>query len=110
MRVQNKVMVVTGAGSGIGRELVLCLLSKGARVAGVDLNPKSLDETADLADRYKNQFGSFITNIAERSAVEALPDQILARFGAVDGIINNAGVIQPFSRLIDLDYSTIERV
>ena len=52
MKVENKVMVVTGAGSGIGRELVLLLLSKGARVAGVDLNPKSLDETADLASAY----------------------------------------------------------
>ena len=37
MKVRNKVLLVTGAGSGIGRELVLHLLSKGARVAGVDL-------------------------------------------------------------------------
>jgi len=110
MRVQDKVVVVTGAGSGIGREIVLCLLSKGARVAGVDLNPKSLDETAGLADRYKDKFGGFIVNVADRSAVEALPEQVLARFGAVDGIINNAGIIQPFARLNDLDYPTIERV
>jgi len=110
MRVQDKVVVVTGAGSGIGRELVLCLLSKGARVAGVDLNPKSLAETAGLAEGYKDKFSGFLANIAERSAVEALPERVLARFGAVDGIINNAGIIQPFARLNDLDYSTIERV
>jgi NAD(P)-dependent dehydrogenase (short-subunit alcohol dehydrogenase family) len=110
MRVQDKVVVVTGAGSGIGRELVLCLLSKGARVAGVDLNAKSLDETAGLAEGYKDKFGGFVANVADRSAVEALPEQVLARFGAVDGIINNAGIIQPFARLNDLDYSTIERV
>jgi NAD(P)-dependent dehydrogenase (short-subunit alcohol dehydrogenase family) len=110
MRVQNKVIVVTGAGSGIGRELTLHLLSRGARVAGVDLNGKSLDETADLASRYKDQFGSFITNVADRLAVDALPDEVVARFGAVDGIINNAGIIQPFSRLINLEYPVIERV
>jgi NADP-dependent 3-hydroxy acid dehydrogenase YdfG len=110
MKVKDKVIVVTGAGSGIGRELVLCLLSKGARVAGVDMNEKSLDETAVLAKHYKNRFTGFVANIAERLAVEALPEKVLTSFGAVDGVINNAGIIQPFSRLNDLDYPTIERV
>jgi len=110
MKVQNKVILVTGAGSGIGRELVLRLLSKGARVAGADVVPRSLEETAERAGCNAHQFGAFVANIAERPAVEALPEQVLARFGAIDGIINNAGIIQPFSRLNDLDYSTIERV
>ena len=43
MRVRDKVFVVTGAGSGIGRELTHCLLSRGAHVAGVDLDPISLE-------------------------------------------------------------------
>jgi len=110
MKVQSKVIVVTGAGSGIGRELALCLLSKGALVAGVDLNSKSLDETALLAARYKSSFAGFVISVADRRAVEALPAQVLARFGQVDGVINNAGIIQPFLRLNELDYPTIERV
>jgi NAD(P)-dependent dehydrogenase (short-subunit alcohol dehydrogenase family) len=110
MNVQNKVFLVTGAGSGIGRELALCLLSKGARVAGVDLAPTSLEQTAVLAGDRAQQFGAFVADVTQRPAVEALPEQILARFGAIDGIINNAGIIQPFRRLNDLDYSTIERV
>ena len=55
MKVHAKVIVVTGAGSGIGRELVLHLLSKGAAVAGVDLNQTSLGETAKLALRYSRR-------------------------------------------------------
>ena len=110
VKVQGKVIVVTGAGSGIGRELSLHLISKGARVAGVDLNEKALDETAVLAADYKYHFRGYVANMADRSAVEALPAQIFSRFGEVDGIINNAGIIQPFSRLNDLDYATIERV
>ncbi len=49
MKVQDKVVVVTGGGSGIVRALVLHLLGKGARVAAVDLNAASLQETAQLA-------------------------------------------------------------
>jgi NAD(P)-dependent dehydrogenase (short-subunit alcohol dehydrogenase family) len=110
MKIANKVVVVTGAGSGIGRELVLCLLSKGARVAGVDLSSQALDETASLAGRYKDQFASLVASVADRPAVEALPERVLTHFGAVDVLINNAGIIQPFCRLNELDYPTIERV
>ena len=91
-------------------ELVLHLLSKGASVAGVDLNPTSLGETAKLAMQYGPAFRGFVVNVAHRAAVEGLPEQVLTHFGVIDGIINNAGVIQPFSRLNDLDYPTIERV
>lgn len=110
MKLNAKVIVVTGAGSGIGRELVLHLLSKGACVAGVDLNATSLGETAKLAMQYGPAFRGFVVNVTERAAVEGLPEQVLTHFGAIDGVINNAGVIQPFSRLNDLDYPTIERV
>jgi NAD(P)-dependent dehydrogenase (short-subunit alcohol dehydrogenase family) len=110
VKVDGKVIVVTGAGSGIGRELCLHLMSKGARVAGADLNEKALDETAALAADHKHQFRGYVVNVADRSAVEALPAQVASGFGEVDGIINNAGIIQPFSRLNDLDYPTIERV
>jgi len=109
MRVTDKVFVVTGAGSGIGRELTLCLLSRGAHVAGVDLDPTSVQMTGELAPRHASRFVAFAADVSQRSAVETLPEQVLAHFGRVDGIINNAGIIQPFRRLNDLAYSTIER-
>jgi NAD(P)-dependent dehydrogenase (short-subunit alcohol dehydrogenase family) len=110
MKVQNKVIVVTGGGSGIGRELVLNLLSKGAKVAAVDINESTLRETTELAGEWKKNLSTHIVNVADKDAVEALPAQVIAEHGAVDGIINNAGIIQPFVRLIDLDYSAIQRV
>ncbi len=110
MKVQNRVVVVTGAGSGIGRELTLLLLSKGANVAGVDLNPAALEETSSLAGLLSNHLQKFVVNVSDRSAVEALPAEIFAHFGAVDCIVNNAGIIQPFIKLNNLDYSVIERV
>ena len=56
MKVQSKVIVVTGGGSGIGRELVLNLLSKGARIAAVDISESGLQETLELAGDRKGYF------------------------------------------------------
>lgn len=109
MKVQGKVVVVTGGGSGMGRALVLLLLRKGARVAAVDLNAASLQETAQLAQAAE-RLSTHVLNITQREAVEALPAEVMARHGAVDGLINNAGIIQPFVRVNDLDYGAIERV
>ena len=110
MKVQNKVIVVTGAGSGMGREIVLNLLSKGASVAAVDMNESTLQETASLAGDKKEKLATFVLNVTDKTAVEALPAKVIARFGAVDGISNNAGIIQPFVRLNDLKFDAIERV
>lgn len=110
MKVQNKVIVVTGGGNGIGRELVLGLLSRGASVAAVDINQSALEETIELSGDKKHKLTTHIVNIAEKEAVEALPAQIIAQQGTVDGIINNAGIIQPFVKLINLEHKAIKRV
>lgn len=110
MKVQNKVIVVTGGGNGMGRELVLQLLAKGASVAAVDVNAAALKETARLAGERVANLSTHVINITDKQAVEALPAQVIARHGAVDGIINNAGIIQPFVRLKDLGYDDIQRV
>ena len=110
MKVQNKVVLVTGGGNGIGRELVLSLLSRGASVAAVDINETALQETVELAGSKSDNLSTHIVNITNKDAVAALPEQIIAKHGAIDGIINNAGIIQPFERIKDLDYAVIERV
>lgn len=110
MKAANKVIVVTGAGSGMGRALVLALVKKGAHVAAVDLNETTLKETVALAGQHGNKISSHVVNVSDRQAVEALLGEVIAAHGAVDGIINNAGIIQPFVRLNDLQYDAIERV
>ncbi len=110
MRVQNKVIVVTGGGNGIGREMVLNLVARGASVAAVDIDNHGLEETAELSGDGRERLSTHIVDVTEREAVEALPEQVISRHGAVDGLINNAGIIQPFVRLRDLQYEAIVRV
>jgi short-subunit dehydrogenase len=94
----------------MGRELVLQLLERHARVAAVDVNERTLQETQSLASSRAASLATFTTDITDRASVEALPRAVADRFGAVDGLINCAGVIQPFVRLRELDYATIDRV
>ena len=109
MKIPNKTFVVTGGGNGIGRELVLNLVRSGARVAAVDINEAFLETTAKLSDNRGN-ISLHAVDITDRKAVEALPEQVIAAHGSVDGLINNAGIIQPFVKVSELTWSQIDKV
>lgn len=110
MKTADKVFVVTGAGGGIGGELVLGLLARGAKVAAVDLKEEALEAIKARAGDKSASLSLHAANIADRSVVESLPESVLAYHGSVDGVINCAGIIQPFVKVAELDYEVIERV
>jgi NAD(P)-dependent dehydrogenase (short-subunit alcohol dehydrogenase family) len=109
MDIAGKVFVVTGGGNGIGQQVVLELLRRGARVGAVDIREESLNETVELAGP-AGWLATFVVDITDRTATEALPGQVIAAHGVVDGLINVAGIIQPFVKLNELEYEVIERV
>ncbi|MDQ5931988.1 MAG: family NAD(P)-dependent oxidoreductase [Patescibacteria group bacterium] len=110
MKLNNTVFIVTGAGGGIGSELVLELLARGAKVAAVDLREESLAAIKERAEKYADSLSTHPTDITNRKSVEQLPGAVLSAHGQIDGVINCAGIIQPFVRVNDLDYEAIERV
>lgn len=109
MELRDRVLVVTGGGNGIGREVVLALLSRGARVAAVDLRPDGLAETERLA-RAGERLSRHTADITDRARVAALPGEVEAHHGQVDGLLNVAGVIQHFVPFADLSFEEMERV
>lgn len=110
MNLSNKIIIITGAGSGIGRALTLALVSRQATVAAVDLNPTTLAETKQLAGASGNQISTYVANIADQAAIQQLVLAVQQHHGRIDGVINNAGIIQPFVKINDLDATAIQRV
>jgi NAD(P)-dependent dehydrogenase (short-subunit alcohol dehydrogenase family) len=110
MQITGKVFAVTGAGNGIGREVALGLIARGARVAALDINESALAETVALAGEKASSISTHVVNIADRAQVDALPAAIIASHGKIDGLLNIAGIIQKFVRINDLDAEQIDRV
>ena len=109
MEITGKVIVVTGAGSGIGRQVALEARRRGARVAAVDRDGAALEETVGLAAD-PGRISTHVVDITDRTAVEDLPVEVEQRLATADGLIHCAGIIQPFVRVQDLDDAAIEKV
>jgi NAD(P)-dependent dehydrogenase (short-subunit alcohol dehydrogenase family) len=86
----GKVVVVTGAGSGIGRALAQQLAAKGARLALSDVNRQGLDETLKSLPAATDVRG-YVLDVANRQAVFAHADDVQRDFGTAHCVINNAG-------------------
>lgn len=110
MKVMNKVIIVTGAGGGIGGELVLELLRRGAKVAAVDLSQEGLADTQQRAGDMAENLSLHAMSITDKKTVANLPAAVKKHHDNIDGLINCAGIIQPFVRINDLDYDAIDRV
>lgn len=89
---ERRVAAITGAGSGIGRALALELAKAGAEVALADINLKTAEETADLARALGAKATAAALDVADRAAVYAWADRVVADHGRANLIFNNAGV------------------
>jgi short-subunit dehydrogenase len=87
---RNKVVVLTGAGSGIGRELARQFAEAGARLALSDVNITGLEETVGLLPE-GHDCRSYIVDVSSKEAVFAHADEVRRDFGAAHYVINNAG-------------------
>ncbi|MBI2158087.1 MAG: SDR family oxidoreductase [Candidatus Rokubacteria bacterium] len=92
MRMRDKVALVTGAGSGIGRATALRLAAEGARVACADLAADGVRETARLIEGAGGEALALAADVTDERACARMVDETLARFGRLTTLVNSAGV------------------
>ena len=100
MDMQGKTVLITGASRGIGAEAARVFAKAGANVA---LLARSQDAIGDLAGEIGAQAIAIPCNVARYGEMSSAVETTVRAFGSLDVLINNAGVIEPISRLVDAD-------
>ena len=89
---REKVAVITGAGSGMGRYLAILLAKDGADVCICDINEETLNETLAMLRKYNVSVSSHLLDVSDKESIQALPQKVIDQHGKVDLVFNNAGV------------------
>jgi NAD(P)-dependent dehydrogenase (short-subunit alcohol dehydrogenase family) len=91
LRLDGKIIIMTGAGRGLGRAMALDLATAGADIVAAARTQEQIDETAEMIRATGRHCIAVQVNITDSSSMQALVDATLAEFGRIDVLVNNAG-------------------
>ncbi|GAB1470663.1 hypothetical protein MASR2M66_15410 [Chloroflexota bacterium] len=100
--LKNKVILITGAGKGIGRRLAEELAAQGAIIAANDISPINVEEVVEGIRAKGGQAQAFIEDVAKKVGAQMLIKDVEDQFGTVDILVNHAAV-EPKTSLLDMD-------
>src|SRR5271170_75740 len=92
MRLKDKVVLITGGGSGLGRETGLLFASEGAKVGVNDVRPEAAQNVTTEIERAGGVARPFVADVSSSAAVKKMFAEFLAAFGTIDVLVNNAGI------------------
>ncbi|MDD4706251.1 MAG: SDR family oxidoreductase [Bacilli bacterium] len=108
MKLENKRVIVTGGGSGVGKELVKQLIDKGAYVSALDINEENLISLKKELNN--NRLFIYKIDVSNDDNIKTFKKEYFKDQPCLDVLINNAGIIQPFVDISELDMKIIEKV
>ena len=94
MQIKDKLVVVTGAGKGIGRAMAQAFAARGANLALLDMNESDLEQTRSLCTTAGVKATNYRCNVASETEVVDTFDRVAQDYGRLDVVINNAGIIR----------------
>ena len=92
--MRDRIVVVTGGGRGIGRATAVACAREGAIVAVADIDLSGAESTVSLIAERKGQAIPIETDVSRYESVRAMVDQVLARYGGIDALVNNAAIVK----------------
>jgi NAD(P)-dependent dehydrogenase (short-subunit alcohol dehydrogenase family) len=98
----DKVVLITGAGRGIGRALAEAFADRGAIVAANDITPINLEQTVSYINRAGGRCKDYVYDVAKKMPVQAMVSSVQADWGGIDILVNNAGV-EPHASILEMD-------
>src|SRR5215831_2026084 len=110
MPFTNKTVLITGAGSGIGRAAAETFAQQGAQVAVADINQRNADETVSAIRQAGGTATAFVSDVSQRIAVATMVAAVRQTYGAIHILVNNAGIALPSMSIVDVDVATWQRV
>lgn len=110
MRLKDKVAVITGAGSGIGRAMATLFAAEGARVVVADIVTDRVDETVSAIQATGGTATGIHVNVASEADIEKLLTTATATYGRIDILCNNAGIMDRMTPVGDMTDDLWERV
>ena len=104
MRLKDKVAIITGAASGIGKEIAIVFAREGAKIAIADINQKAADATAKELDPTGKRAIGVAMDVTNEQQVDAGTAKVIETFGALDMLVSNAG-IQIVAPIVDFEFA-----
>lgn len=106
----GRVVLVTGAGSGMGRAMVEAFSALGDRVAAADLNRPAAEATVASLGRPAGEAAAFRADVSDAASVDGLGRDVIAAFGRVDVLCNNAGILDGYLPVHETDEALWDRI